>query len=74
MHWLLSNNKAIKSVSDRKTKLKKVEIINKEKKVRFGNITYFKPNNLKELKDYLEEKSFQFIAGGTDLNLQRPII
>ena len=66
--------KAIKSVSDRKTKLKKVEIINKEKKVRFGNITYLKPNNLKELKDYLEIKSFQFIAGGTDLNLQRPII
>ena len=66
--------KAIKSVSDRKTKLKKVEIIDKEKKVRFGNITYLKPNNLKELKDYLEVKSFQFIAGGTDLNLQRPII
>ena len=66
--------KAIKSVSDRKTKLKKVEIINKEKKVRFGNITYLKPNNLKEFKDYLEVKSFQFIAGGTDLNLQRPII
>ena len=66
--------KAIKSVSDRKTKLKKVEIINKEKKIRFGNITYLKPNNLKELKDYLEVKSFQFIAGGTDLNLQRPII
>ena len=66
--------KAIKSVSDRKTKLNKVEIINKEKKVRFGNITYLKPNNLKELKDYLEVKSFQFIAGGTDLNLQRPVI
>ena len=66
--------KAIKSVSDRKTKFKKVEMINKEKKVRFGNITYLKPNNLKELKDYLEVKSFQFIAGGTDLNLQRPII
>ena len=66
--------KAIKSVSERKTKLKKVQIINKEKKVRFGNITYLKPNNLKELKDYLEVKSFQFIAGGTDLNLQRPII
>ena len=66
--------KAIKSVSNRKTKLKKIEIINKEKKVRFGNITYLKPNNLKELKDYLEVNSFQFIAGGTDLNLQRPII
>ncbi len=66
--------KAIKSVSDRKTKFKKVEIINKEKKVRFGNITYLKPNNLKELKDYLEVNSFQFVAGGTDLNLQRPII
>ena len=66
--------KAIKSVSDRKTKFKKVEMINKEKKVRFGNITYIKPNSLKELKDYLEVKSFQFIAGGTDLNLQRPII
>ena len=66
--------KAIKSVSDRKSKFKKVEMINKEKKVRFGNITYLKPNNLKEFKDYLEVKSFQFIAGGTDLNLQRPII
>ena len=66
--------KAIKSVSDRKTKFKKVEIINKEKKVCLGNITYLKPNNLKEFKDYLEVKSFQFIAGGTDLNLQRPII
>ena len=66
--------KAIKSVSNKKTKFKKIEIINKEKKVRFGNITYLKPNNLKELKDYLEIKSFQFIAGGTDLNLQRPII
>ena len=66
--------KAIKSVSDRKTKFKKVEMINKEKKVRFGNITYLKPNNLKELKDHLEVKSFQFIAGGTDLNLQRPVI
>ena len=66
--------KAIKSVSDRKTKFTKVEIINKEKKVRLGNITYLKPNNLKELKDYLEVKSFQFIAGGTDLNLLRPII
>ena len=63
--------KAIKSVSDRKTKLKKVEIINKEKKVCFGNITYLKPNNLKELKDYLEVKSFQFIAGPleSDFNL-----
>ena len=66
--------KAIKSVSDKKTILKKVQIIKKEKKVRFGNITYLKPNNLKELKNYLKVKNFQFIAGGTDLNLQRPII
>ena len=66
--------KAIKSVSDKKTILKKVQIIKKEKKVRFGNITYLKPDNLKELKNYLKVKNFQFIAGGTDLNLQRPII
>ncbi len=66
--------KAIKSVSDRKTILKKVQIINKQKKIRLGNITYLKPNNLKELKKYLEVKNLQFIAGGTDLNLQRPII
>ena len=66
--------KAIKSVSDKKTILKKVQINKKEKKVRFGNTTYLKPNNLKELKNYLKVKNFQFIAGGTDLNLQRPII
>ena len=51
------------------------QTINKNKKINLGNVTYLKPSNLKELKNYLNEiKNFQFLAGGTDLNLHRPII
>jgi len=43
-------------------------------KIKIGNSTYFHPKNLKELKNILFNLDhFQFIAGGTDLNLEREI-
>ncbi|MDB3916246.1 FAD binding domain-containing protein [Alphaproteobacteria bacterium] len=67
--------KAIKSVAKNRITQNNSQSINKIKKITLGNVTYLKPSNLKELKKHLDEiKSFQFLAGGTDLNLQRPII
>ena len=67
--------KAIKSVTKPKITQNNNQSIKKNKKITIGNVTYLKPFNLKELKNYLDEiKNFEFLAGGTDLNLQRPII
>jgi xanthine dehydrogenase small subunit len=67
--------KAIKSVANDRIVKNNNQTINKNKKINLGNVTYFKPSNLKELKNYLNDvKDFQFLAGGTDLNLHRPII
>ena len=67
--------KAIKSLANESVTLKKFDRIHKQKKIHFGNVTYFRPVNLKELKNYLNKiNNFQYLAGGTDFNLQRPII
>ena len=67
--------KAIKSLANNRISQTNNQSIKKNKKISLGNVTYFKPSNLKELKTYLiKTKNFQFLAGGTDLNLQRPII
>ena len=67
--------KAIKSLANERVTLKKFDRIHKQKKIHFGNVTYFRPVNLKELKNYINKiNNFQYLAGGTDFNLQRPII
>ena len=67
--------KAIKSLANERVTLKRFDRIHKQKKIHFGNVTYFRPVNLKELKNYINKiKNFQYLAGGTDFNLQRPII
>ena len=67
--------KAIKSLANESVTLKRFDRIHKQKKIHFGNVTYFRPVNLKELKNYLNKiNNFQYLAGGTDFNLQRPII
>ena len=67
--------KAIKSLANQRVTLKRFDRIHKQKKIHFGNVTYFRPVNLKELKNYLNKiNNFQYLAGGTDFNLQRPII
>ncbi len=41
-------------------------------KIKIGNSTYFHPKNLKELENIVSNlDNFYFIAGGTDLNLER---
>ena len=75
VYWLFTYNKAIKSVANDRIVKNNNQTINKNKKINLGNVTYFKPSNLKELKKYLNDvKDFQFIAGGTDLKVHRPII
>jgi xanthine dehydrogenase small subunit len=67
--------KAIKSLANERVKLKRFDRIHKQKKIHFGNVTYLRPVNLKELKNHLNKiNNFQYLAGGTDFNLQRPII
>jgi len=67
--------KAIKSLANERVTLKKFDRIHKQKKIHFGNVIYFRPVNLKELKNYINKiNNFQYLAGGTDFNLQRPII
>ena len=67
--------KAIKSLANERVTLKRNNGIHKQKKIHFGNVTYLRPSNLKELKNYLNEiNNFQYLAGGTDFNLQRPIV
>ena len=65
--------KAIKSVANDRIVKNNNQTINKNKKINLGNITYFKPSNLKELKNYLNDvKDFQFLAGGTCLLYTSP--
>ena len=67
--------KAIKSLANERVTLKRFDRIHKQKKIHFGNVTYLRPVNLKELKNYLNKiNNFQYLAGGTDFNLQRSII
>ena len=67
--------KAIKSAAKYRITQNNKQSIKKNKNITIGNVTYLKPSNLKELKNYLDDiKNFEFLAGGTDLNLQRPII
>ena len=62
--------KAIKSLANQRVTLKRFDRIHKQKKIHFGNVTYFRPVNLKELKNYLNKiNNFQYLAGGTDFNL-----
>lgn len=44
------------------------------KNIKLGNVTYYNPKSLSELKNLTKSKNFKFLAGGTDLNLQRPVI
>ena len=47
--------KAIKSLANERVTLKRFDRIHKQKKIHFGNVTYFRPVNLKELKNYLNK-------------------
>ena len=66
--------KAIKSVAKDKVKIKQKYFKEKTHDIKLGNVTYYHPLKIEELKNLTKIKNFRFLAGGTDLNLQRPII
>jgi xanthine dehydrogenase small subunit len=66
--------KAIKSVAKDKVKIKQKYFKEKTHDIKLGNVTYHHPLKIEELTNLTKIKNFRFLAGGTDLNLQRPII
>ena len=66
--------KAIKSVAKDKVKINQKYFKEKTHDIKLGNVTYYHPLKIEELTNLTKIKNFRFLAGGTDLNLQRPII
>ena len=66
--------KAIKKVTKDKVKIKQKYFKEETYDIKLGNVTYYHPLKIEELKNLTKIKNFRFLAGGTDLNLQRPIV
>ena len=66
--------KAIKSVAKDKVKINQKYFKEKTHDIKLGNVTYYHPLKIEEITNLTKIKNFRFLAGGTDLNLQRPII
>ena len=66
--------KAIKKVAKEKVKIKQKYFKEETHDIKLGNVTYYHPLKIEELKNLTKIKNFRFLAGGTDLNLQRPIV
>ena len=66
--------KAIKSVAKDKVKINQKYFKEKTYDIKLGNVTYYHPLKIEEITNLTKIKNFKFLAGGTDLNLQRPII
>ena len=66
--------KAIKSVAKDKFKINQKYFKEKTQDIKLGNVTYYHPLKIEEITNLTKIKNFKFLAGGTDLNLQRPII
>ena len=66
--------KAIKSVAKDKFKINQKCFKEKTQDIKLGNVTYYHPLKIEEITNLTKIKNFKFLAGGTDLNLQRPII
>ncbi|MDC0226969.1 FAD binding domain-containing protein [Alphaproteobacteria bacterium] len=65
---------AVKSVAKAQVKIKCKNFTEETKDIKLGNVTYYHPKKLDELQNLTKIKNFKFLAGGTDLNLQRTII
>ena len=65
---------AVKSVVKSQVSIKCKSFREETKDIKLGNVTYNHPKKLEQLKTLTKIKNFKFLAGGTDLNLQRPII
>ena len=65
---------AVKSVVKSQVSIKCKNFREETKDIKLGNVTYNHPKKLEQLKTLTKIKNFKFLAGGTDLNLKRPII
>ena len=66
--------KAIKVASKLSEPLKTIKFLEHNKNIKLGNVTYFNPKSLEEMLKLTIHKNYNFLAGGTDLNLRRPIV
>ena len=66
--------KALKTVAKYDVQIKPKHFKEETYDIKLGNVTYHHPVKIDELKKLTKIKNFKFLAGGTDLNLQRPII
>ncbi|MDG1883264.1 MAG: FAD binding domain-containing protein, partial [Alphaproteobacteria bacterium] len=53
---------------------KPIQFVEQNNDVQLGLVSYHNPINLDELLNLTNKPNFRYLAGGTDLNLQRPII
>ena len=66
--------KAIKVASKLSEPLKTIKFLEHNKNIKLGNVTYYNPKSLEEMLKLTMNKNYNFLAGGTDLNLRRPIV
>ena len=66
--------KALKSVGNNHEEIKPIQFVEQNNDVQLGLVSYHNPINLDELLNLTNKPNFRYLAGGTDLNLQRPII
>ena len=66
--------KAIKVAAKLSKPLKTIKFLEHNKDIKLGNVTYYNPKSLEEMLKLTIHKNYNFLAGGTDLNLRRPIV
>ena len=66
--------KAIKVASKLSKPLKTIKFLEQNSDIQLGNVTYYNPKTLEEMLKLTIHENYNFLAGGTDLNLRRPII
>ena len=66
--------KAIKVASKLSKPLKTIKFLEQNSDIQLGNVTYYNPKSLEEMLKLTIHENYNFLAGGTDLNLRRPII
>ena len=66
--------KAIKVAAKLSKTLKTIKFLEHNKDIKLGNVTYYNPKSLEEMLKLTIHKNYNFLAGGTDLNLRRPIV
>ena len=66
--------KAIKVASKLSEPLKTIKFLEHNSDIQLGSVTYYNPKSLEEMLKLTIHENYNFLAGGTDLNLRRPIV